>query len=1622
MTPPFDCTVLRVSRPAEVARHFQKIQLSTSSESSTEQLLQAIERGSVRPNIFPIWLSTSRSPIALKQALGQKFSLEVRYSGLIQLKNELKSHRWKATWDALGGIRGLLELCSDFSVQEIRKFCKVILVSSRGRGLEEKRKMFTDLVRSLQPLVYPEVEFKSLDNRPLGGYFRMLIPGCSSDFIVAMVEETCQENKVFTSQERAVLLQYHIELLRSIVFQDQFKNSAEASRFRSELFRCYPSAPGDDDGFSASMQFSLSILRKLCDEETMYGIHSAYLSDLVEPLLRKVLRKKITWIRKKEICDLVLRYLEKYPKEAKKVTWNNGTLIRYVVVCWAHRADWFEQHLITLIQYANKYSRKAWLKDYSPLMLQIAKTKRYQFLRLCIKTTNQVDIESDSDLKQFPQVWGPLLLQDLDVENSLHLLRRLRKARGSQALISQGAFNSVTSTAMSWGSSYGDVDVLELLLTQQNGNKSEAEEMALPLIKGRKRKAATEPDQACRAFYAKSVLHLAIASGSLAISKDVVVWLRRFVKDPLTVPVLFQDYAKEAIDMLCGIPKNSSGELDPKLIHTTVQNANEVLWILFETVILALREPSFAVYHWQGTLNLFSKTVDLRMKEVEYLESKMDIASAQVYEIVWEDTLKLLLKVEEECLKPDHGRLGKNTVKGVFRYPYSSLIVTKASLSTYQFFDNFARARDELWQKVRLTNFPAVATLPAPYPRGLPLQHLTGPYEVIAVDLDAVCPYLASRVQSVVYLNPTAALAPVPADQETRQAIGLFVDDYDFALGMYIPEALDSEEKKGRISRAWTHIVDKLNKPRMTDAEGLRYWSSGGSSKFMEWRREHGLVRVFDEWPVIPSVEDPKKAEEWNPLPPKKEDILVRILRPLTYLDLANFIGNKNRNPTVDTEFVNFKAQVPAETYPTPNIWEWSRLEQAKRFQGVVEGQILSAILFLDSLNAAKERLVTRPFPGDQDVRYPSLYLDEEFLSRRDLFSSQAIPALQEHIKSVPPNLLAELAERTIAALKPRGSESNSVSDDTMAFQLLVLLTKSDRPSLASELVVRTILQRPDASAWHRSLLAPGFFKRLSASDARACFKAFASGIMTTLQTQEELKPKASVNKETGSEESSKNAAEKVSGPFVKVTTIKFLAQLLHNAEFVSEEFSIAILSELAKRSSHLDVRQAVLSSFLNMLRTATEQQAEKILNALEVFIPVAGNLNERRPLTEEDWTTASKSLTPPLVDGTTTDVPAILDAIVRFRMNAPTDFPHMDAYTSRILLPIFARLQQENARWIKIFLLSHNIPEADHESLKIPYLPRNERAWRLLLTTGTSYLPVSILDEYNRWVTFNMAPPAQIATLNKTLTDPALYSVPANYHWLSLYNHNRDITYHTLDVEVLLEAVPESPKADSEITLTLVQQHILAQWTVILLHDSPHYKNLHMEIESLRPSTFSKLWIERCRPVMEAIVLYIERMRSMDWERNHKRRPTVLPDLWEQRLWLLSYPSRWTSGEEEEEGGREERCKRFAGQVDKLIDRITGTAYHGKYAKIKETLQFLKGKDRLLVSLYLGDVGKGGLSWVTVRDLLRVELAVHLLDGVKIGQEMEDEGLRARLEVLKRGWRESENEEVRRMGWGLQD
>jgi hypothetical protein len=1612
---------IRASAPSDIANHFREAFSRASIESVTLALLEAVERGALVPSIFTIWLGVARSPIAIRLALQQNISVEIRYIGIKFLGKELRSTRWRETWHGIG-VAGVLEIMSDLSVHEVRAICKVIGTSAKTHEVEEKREAVTQLLEALFPRFFPDASLRTPDQRPLAKHYQRLVPSCTPQRVESLLDPDFQGDWANVEPKR--LCQYQSTTLQGIAGRMAFKKS-EAPSWLPLLFQEYPPTPGTQPKFSASMEFSLNFLRNVVEEDSSPIPDNLFFRVVAEPLLSRAMRKKVAWSSKLEIINLTIRYLEKYPKAARYL---RHVYMRYVARCWIrNEGEFSDQFRMLLLLHLVNYNATT-IGGFEVFLDGIAKSQRYSLLRFCYQQVTGRDIDEESDLKDE----GPLpysILTKLPPEQALQLLNRLRNARGAQNLVKTSDSTSIAYLTPGRNEySQSDPDLIRILFMDQVGDSSAAETLAVANIEDRKKTAMTSSNQDLRAWYARSTIYYAVASGSLKLLKDVTIWAQRFIRDAQTVSLLWGFYPREYKVLLGAIPTKTNN-LGLATLQSRIEEANSILQILFETACLQLREPSFSSYSWSSTFQLFFETVHLRLKRSKELQHVLGLSDNDIYNTVWKDTLRLLLHVEEEALKPGHDRLGIDTLGGILEFERGQPTgVNDESPAIYRFFDELARGRDEIWRRARPTKYPAAATLPEPYPRGLPVQSLTGAFNILTPHLESAAPYLATRVHSTVFLDPAKAFTPYPEDEDTQDAIGYFIDDYIYALEMYIPQDLDKDEKKSRLNQAWTHAVGPLSNPRMSSEEGSRYWRYEGYDYYTEfWPLAHfhesEVREAFSEirnWPLVPAVDEPSEVVEWNPVPPEEPALKERSLDMVAYVDLMKAISRLRSNrQKINNKIDPFTPEVPGEHFEEEGLWSYARIARAEKVDKMREGQILSALLFLDSSNAARTRILSSPFPSIKEPRFPSAYLDEYFLTKGILKTDgEALHTLRAHIKNIPPVLLVQLAQNTVDTLETMGSDdTKSINIESMAFELIKLLALSDRPNLASELAIGRILTRPAASSWHRKLLSPTIFRRLSASDAKACFNSFVTAIVRKLEEQSKARKDTAEEREHLPDQGqpvTHNANPQQ--PLVKVTTVKFLAQLLRDTDFVSEDFSISVLSTLSQKASHADIKRAVVDSLLNMmLSSSIPELQERIITALECILPMTGNLNERRPIMEEDWTAAREEKVPPQIAIDGYDNTPMLGSFLEFLRISPDDSVYRRAYTDRIILPLLSSLKSQMRKWLAVFLYSIDAPAAliDH----LPIVPRTQRIWKALLDQNLQYMPVSVLEEYVQYTIFAMKPHPNVIEINKHIqSDTSLREKIDVRPWLEIYGVGCGVLDRGENVPLpdFLGKKSKLSYNEGGITDKKVQELFLNMFTATLWSDTSEYRWVQHLTAQLRPHNHDEEWLEYKKPVVEAIVLFVDSLRTREWQRDPKRQPSTLPDTFPLRLWLLKYPSMPGLP-----ATPEANCQSYTDQISPIVEKLAGTIYHRKLAQIKESFTFLSHYEKIVVGLQLGDITKTKLSWLSMPDILRVELASELICIAEANylDHEELEALRPRVEALKTLWKQSENEEVRRLG-----
>jgi hypothetical protein len=194
---------------------------------------------------------------------------------------------------------------------------------------------------------------------------------------------------------------------------------------------------------------------------------------------------------------------------------------------------------------------------------------------------------------------------------------------------------------------------LQARATDSN-QRAEAYKRAEEAVANLKSKSASSREQPERAQYAKAAGFFAIASCSLKLYGEFVTWLQRFVRDPLTVKVVFSRDAIAPADsgsLLSGIPNPLPQDLSLSTISASVAEANEILLRFHAHKQLAKREPSYQKYDWKTVSTVLHTAIKTRIARARKLQKTLNAADGELYSAIWIQTFALFSQVGAESMQ-----------------------------------------------------------------------------------------------------------------------------------------------------------------------------------------------------------------------------------------------------------------------------------------------------------------------------------------------------------------------------------------------------------------------------------------------------------------------------------------------------------------------------------------------------------------------------------------------------------------------------------------------------------------------------------------------------------------------------------------------------------------------------------------------------------------------------------------------------------------------------------------------------------------------------------------------------------------------------------------------------------
>ncbi|KAK6436539.1 hypothetical protein LTR95_007267 [Oleoguttula sp. CCFEE 5521] len=1603
--------------PAELASYLRKHLLEApDTEIISSNLLQSIALEAIPPRIYRVWLSVCPDANAIAAGLRQTHSVSCRVSALKEFTRRFRTEKVTQVWQALGWATEIVEMMSKWSVNEVKAFCRAVRLSGTAlMGRQERQLLVDELMSVLIPDGEEPSEVRNPDSRPLLVYYAQMVSACTSAFIQRWRDQGRQpalQMRRLLQTQPLLCKQWCLDLVR--------EGNPDIGEYLPVLESAMLQPSRDDHSVTESMSFAVEVL-EVALANGCFPMNETILCTIVENTTKRLARWKshgaadvhgqaTSSSRRRTVSnsfttralEVLSKALQQQAAKSSAVTIRYSEFISNLALLYHRDGLNATSNLTTVLRAAKLASHEGtqWLAE--PLR-EAPPGKRYDLLRwLLLNVSNyKIDLGARAVAPSATPEFHPLLFEILPPTDALDFLDTLLRLR-LQMRIPGPMRASDDAAAINTG----------LLRLSIGGTALTSVTSALEHISRCQKKAQTSRDAPVRAFWVEAAFRFAALSRSPDTLNETLLWARRFNNDPLTVKQAYgMDVmsGRHMVECLSGLPDRAEADVVHTEVAQQLEKANKTLLFVLDTAIMCQKDPAFHASAWKRSLRLMiGNVVQTRVQRTHFLVRRRGWTNAAVYGTVWQDTLDTLIKAEEICLVEENAALEMHEPDGL-THP---ILVTDgaAKAATLRFLDELASARDQLWRTHRIKLNANTLELRDPWPQGLPVQCLKK--FIYKGDIhDDDMPFLSKRLRSVVFPDPRLVLGDLPQNKEIASAIGAFVENYKCTLCEYVrgvPSLRDS-----RILEAWQYALLRLS-DRMTPLEARLYWNGVFHDSQVDVPKSW-LDLPAPKWPRIPDIDDANEnMSEWNPLQePQRPESPKRVLLAIILDAITSHFSNSvSRHQTGITIF-----SFSAPTVPVHQATSfWSLHEESHLPRYAEEAFIATGLLYLDSRVKSGSSLLRKPFPSGDVLRYPAVFLDESFLNERALDTnpkeSWARDVLRRSLPHVPATLLARLAATLMRELQEKVG-----TKPITAFDVLKMLAYSDKPELAFEDIVGVITDRPDESSWHRVLLQAGIFKRLPAEQARTLVNTLTTKLTDRLEQQARR-----LAARTADGTMAKNATSQPPASFVKITTIKMLAELLQNVAF-DESFSVDTLRSVLVGSTHLDVRAAVVSSLVQILsKTPSERIREAILTTLEKHvIPTAASMNERKPMTEQDWLEAEKLLRLP-------EVSAERPLQASMRMIARTLLPPtlQAAFYRRIIVPLIEVSTENNVRWTRLFLKKYDVlhwlayvtPVPTDVMLPVEALHQANSATAAI----TELVTPQAFEQYSKYVLAKLAEPPNLVDFNKTLREIKTEDgAEARNHWLSQWggaSWSVIHTYEVLDVPKMLRTAEWSAKPG---TLQLEHAHAHERKVIDTMlqnydkNGAGHWSTKLVRHE-LRPTDgyqAAKKWALHVKPLLEYMVRRVDEMRTPEWERDPQRIPSILPSTFLIRIRLLSHPGDGITGGVAE---MVTRSHAFADEVIVLLAELAEQrTYHVHFKLLQEHVKrWVVPRTLVAVTMRIGSSIFPLEGLATTAQLLRVEMTRHLLEGSKRPEDGLQAGAVRNTLLL---WRQSSDEEIRQYG-----
>lgn len=511
----------------------------------------------------------------------------------------------------------------------------------------------------------------------------------------------------------------------------------------------------------------------------------------------------------------------------------------------------------------------------------------------------------------------------------------------------------------------------------------------------------------------------------------------------------------------------------------------------------------------------------------------------------------------------------------------------------------------------------------------------------------------------------------------------------------------------------------------------------------------------------------------------------------------------------------------------------------------------VTALAYINTRWGHDASLLMRPYPSTMQPRIPALYLDGFFLEQCKPNVEVLLQCLSPGTSDIPPQLLRQLLSSLLAE-----SKQDTSAPVQLTMRIAKLLTLSERPEIASDIVKHFVLDRPEDSAWHRHRHGQSYLNRLSKTHAESLLLDMATSMRRLIETSRDSKP------------------------LVKVTTQRALAKLLGAGNLVDPTTSCEILAKLSTIAHHPNVIFAIIKSLC-----VFRHHPRATHTIRELVVPLGGMVGTRGPRTLDDWEAYDNGINEHM-DLPDPDNDYILETLLECR---PMAGQAQHSWIQDIVLPVLELSMSHHRRWLSLFLSRNkfeNVTIADMP--ESPLIP--DYVLRLFQLHPQLYGTFKIIQSY---IAFQLSPPGwAIAVCDTIRSNEELVYSRAGEHWLSLFPRSDDGLPRGMSHFVLALACKELHDSAGPVTgatMQLVKNSILDMSRQLI--DDSHVKMhdlLVQELIDMWTSDDDISWTAHACPLLQQLLACIDGLRTEEWLRDHLRNPRRLLDTHAHRLSML--------------------------------------------------------------------------------------------------------------------------------------